>query len=584
VTLVAGALYTLATSWRRWPDPVIDAGHQLYTAWRLSEGAVLYRDVGYLYGPLSSYLNAVLFWVFGPGMMVLVWANLFVYSAIMVLAYKIFRGAYGVLGAVAACTIFVWVFSFNQLVPVGNYTYALPYAHESTHGVLVVLGIIWATSAWISQMRVWQASVVGALCGLTLVLKPEFTLAGGLVAGSALLLRLTCQRPPRFSEVLVGLLAAVLPMAGFVLWFWRRLPLGEAFGAANHAWWTILVDRVHQHIWASFSGMDSPGQNLGSLVSAAAAFAAGVGATWIGGRWLSRGSPLGLLFVVVPCGLAVFLVDWMQAAWCLPLAVAAILAWRVASLVRKGRTTELPSRSQLYALFLSLVAFALLLRMFLHPRPYHYGFYQAALAAMVVVAETTVLLYRSAGERRAARAAVLASMAVVVAAACFTLHSVSQRYYSARTFAVGSGSDRFLASPPEVEASAWLIDKTVDEVRRLPTESKVLVVPEGLMINYLARRKSPVSEWAFIDITLAGEAEARVVGKLAADPPEIVVLISRDLREHGIARFGGPEQLGRKMMDFFRRNYRLTRHWGGDPLDPQGGGAFLLQRVPRPDT
>jgi len=76
VALVASAVYMLALSWRRWPDPVIDAGHQLYTAWRLSEGALLYRDVGCLYGPLSSYLNALLFRLFGPGMMVLVWANL----------------------------------------------------------------------------------------------------------------------------------------------------------------------------------------------------------------------------------------------------------------------------------------------------------------------------------------------------------------------------------------------------------------------------------------------------------------------------------------------------------------------------
>ena len=45
-------------SWRKWPDPLIDFGRELYLPWRLANGAVLYRDVDDFYGPLSQYLNA----------------------------------------------------------------------------------------------------------------------------------------------------------------------------------------------------------------------------------------------------------------------------------------------------------------------------------------------------------------------------------------------------------------------------------------------------------------------------------------------------------------------------------------------
>jgi hypothetical protein len=192
--LVVSAIVTLTSSWRKWPDPIIDAGHQLYTAWRLSEGAVLYRDVGCLYGPLSSYWNALLFRIFGPGMMVLVWANLMVYLAITVLAYRLFRAAYGSWAALASMSVFIWVFSFNQLIPVGNCTYALPYAHESTRGVLLSLGLISVAHRWIAKPEPRRSFVLGFLSGLSIVLRPEFMLLSALVVGCAVLLRVRSKR------------------------------------------------------------------------------------------------------------------------------------------------------------------------------------------------------------------------------------------------------------------------------------------------------------------------------------------------------------------------------------------------------
>ena len=66
----------LIWSWRTWPDPLIDYGQQLYVSWRLAEGDALYRDVAYLYGPLSPWINAALFRLFGVGLITLVAGNL----------------------------------------------------------------------------------------------------------------------------------------------------------------------------------------------------------------------------------------------------------------------------------------------------------------------------------------------------------------------------------------------------------------------------------------------------------------------------------------------------------------------------
>src|SRR5579872_5844251 len=82
LAVVGFALVLLKASWRTWPEPLVDFGRELYLPWRLSHGAVLYRDVDDFYGPLSQYVNAGLFRVFGVGFTTLIVANLAVYAAI----------------------------------------------------------------------------------------------------------------------------------------------------------------------------------------------------------------------------------------------------------------------------------------------------------------------------------------------------------------------------------------------------------------------------------------------------------------------------------------------------------------------
>ncbi|MBU6409444.1 MAG: hypothetical protein KGR98_03555, partial [Verrucomicrobia bacterium] len=46
--IVAVVFFGLAAlTWRKWPDIIVDFGAQLYIPWRLSRGAVLYRDLFY---------------------------------------------------------------------------------------------------------------------------------------------------------------------------------------------------------------------------------------------------------------------------------------------------------------------------------------------------------------------------------------------------------------------------------------------------------------------------------------------------------------------------------------------------------
>jgi len=135
-------LWIVMRSWMRWIDPQIDFGVQLYIPWRITVGEHLGRDFVHPYGPLSSYLNAALFQVFGASIRTLVIANLAVYAAIVVLLHTLLRRAFGFIPAAVATFVGIAVFGFGHYTGVNNYTFAAPYAHEATHGIALLLILV----------------------------------------------------------------------------------------------------------------------------------------------------------------------------------------------------------------------------------------------------------------------------------------------------------------------------------------------------------------------------------------------------------------------------------------------------------
>src|ERR1017187_6035665 len=68
--LVFAVLFVV--TFKRWILPFEDSGREMNTALRLAEGEVLYRDIGYSYGPLPPLIDGLLLRTFGRSLDVLV--------------------------------------------------------------------------------------------------------------------------------------------------------------------------------------------------------------------------------------------------------------------------------------------------------------------------------------------------------------------------------------------------------------------------------------------------------------------------------------------------------------------------------
>ena len=121
-------------SWGKWPDLFIDFGRELYVPWQILEGKALGKDIAYLNGPLSPYVNACAFRLFGTGLRTLVILNLCILAVLCALLRHLFRWAGGRLCGFLTVLVFLLLFAFAQYGPVGNFNYVCPYSHEMTHG------------------------------------------------------------------------------------------------------------------------------------------------------------------------------------------------------------------------------------------------------------------------------------------------------------------------------------------------------------------------------------------------------------------------------------------------------------------
>jgi len=157
---------------------------------------------------------------------------------------------------------------------------------------------------------------------------------------------------------------------------------------------------------------------------------------------------------------------------------------------------------------------------------------------------------------------------------------MAQFKHRLQTYSIGQGADQFFTYPPGIRPTGELVREVTDYLRRQPTGQTLLVLPEGEMLNYLTRMPSPLAPFFYFAEATEGGREALLLDTLEQHPPDWVVIISRDLRQRGIKRYGQRPGQGKLLLDWVMANYNIQCAFGGDPLDFRQSGAIILHRNP----
>ena len=578
-----------AWSWRKWPDPLIDFGRELYVPWQITQGAVLYRDIASLFGPLSPYANALGFRVFGVSLTTLIFCNLTIFAAVLAGIFHLVRISSDRLVATLVTLSVMLLFGFGQYLPIGNYNFLSPYSHEATHGFALSVAMVVALHHAVAGRRRTLFAIAGLCFGGVLLTKPEISVAAAIAATTGFVAMHILDGGTRRSIALaiaMFLAGAAVPALGFFAYFRMHMPAAAAARAVAGAWTAVIGGRVvTSEFYRRVTGLDAPVANALRMLWMCAGFAAFVGlgvlialrtgtpsATPVAPRWrIARLAFLAAVTLVLPF-------NGFPRAF--PLTTLTAFAVFAMTFVR--RRADRASALRVFPMLMwSAFAFVLLAKMGLNARVVHYGFYLALPATTVMIVLLAWVVPQALHNWSAGAAAqgfrTIAIWAVVAAIVPYLGRSYG--IYRLKTIPIGAGADRFYAldAPPLWHGAA--ARDALAQIRELsPPGSTVAVLPEGVMLNYLSRRQTPLRVINLMPPELLAFGEANVLRSLVDAPPELILLVRRDVSEYGYPPFGTDPKYGQAIAIWIRGHYNLLRIVSALPDQEGESGIEILRR------
>ena len=580
--------FMLVGSWLTWPDVLIDFGRELYVAWRLAEGDVLFTDIAYFNGPLSPYMNALWFRLFEVSLLTLVLCNLAILVGLIIGLYRILSDISDRLAATAACVTFVAVFAFGQLGGIGNFNYICPYSHEMTHGLALSIGAVLCLSAYLRRRRLIFLSGAGFALGLVFLTKAEVFLASAFATTVFLGLTLWVERPPRRRQAaLMGTFAgaaAIPPAVAFIL-LSLAMPADQALRGTLGSWPYVFNNELASlTFYRSGMGTLHPQESLERILLWTALYVAvflptaglGLHLTKPGKHRIGAAAGVFVLVAVAALfGLSGQTVNVFEAAAPLPVVLVALGAATGLALFRHRGEQQLRARLIL-RMTLSALAFVLLGKILFNVRFDHYGFALAMPATLLAVVTLVGLvpdyISRRGGYGEVFRAA---GFAVLLLTVVISLYIVSYRL-SYKQYVVSKGADIFFA-----DSRGTFVNTALDEIaKRIRPDQSLAVLPEGVMLNYLSRIASSTPHINFMPPELIIFGEERILDSFRANPPDYIALVHKETPEYGLRFFG--RDYGQRIFSWVQDNYLPVTTIGATPLQDRRFGILLLQRARDP--
>jgi hypothetical protein len=579
--VAAAGLAMIAWTWRTWPDPLVDYGREIYVAWQIAQGQTLYVDLAHFNGPLAPYVNGLVVRVFGPGILVLAAANAVVAAACVAMLHALLVRTADRLAAALAGLTFVTVFATLRLIKVGNNNWLCPYSHDLPHGVALGVASLWCLGRYQRTRSTSWTAAIGMAVGLAALTKTEVVFATVPAVALGLGLTLWRERPDgrRLARLAAAFTAgAAVPLTVTFVVFARHMPVVEVLRWPLGFWHAAArPDVLAMPMYREGLGIDAPLRNLGRLLAALGRMTLAL-APGLAGAVVLRGSgPAARVALASATGLAVWWLTptgrWLEAARPLPLLLVLIVAGALVAWRRAGGDG---ARRDRLALVASLATFGLVLlaKMVLYARVQHYGFALAMPATLVLVAALVswapALVERVGGDGRALRAV---SVALVLAAVAGVLANAQPRL-ARQTERLGTGLDAFYGDDRVVPLRALLEEI---EQRTAPTASLV-ALPEGIMLNYLARRQSSVRYVQYSPLSPMLWGEEHMLTEFERSPPDFVALVHRDNVHEGARVFG--RDYAPRLRAWVDARYRPIWRIGAPPLEDGRVGMALLERIP----
>lgn len=599
--ILAGGACMLWLGWRRWADVLIDFGNQLYIPWQIAQGEVLYKDLFYVFGVLSPYLHALIFWIFGPGALYLSLFNIGLTLVLTAVIYKMVDSLSGKLTATLGAFSFLVVHALGHHRYLANFNFIQPYSYDLTHGMFLAFVALAVFMRYIKVPSTGRLIGIGLLLGLILLTKVEVMFAIGIAMAAGLMVVFIHYKMPAH-QIALNILALVavflIPAALALLYFSTQMPITQAFyDMFLPVEFSLRPEVKHLPYYKWVMGTDMLAENSAYMLLYAMVFLfMAAGLAWINQKLnqAGRNSPPAALAASLIMILLIWFFFW-EIPWKLllnplpliTLATSWYFFWKAVKTSSSG--FDFYKNTALFVL--SLFAFLLLTKIFFRSVIYHYGFALTFPGSLVVIILVTDTIPSWLRKQDASLCFYRITSTALLASYIFVMTYDSYLYYSKKVIPVGKGVDLFYEYAPnsrthfgrpfmEPIATRFLLEHIENNFE---PSSTFAVFPDAVMINYLSRHKDPLGGFLLNPFTwiLVG-GDGPVIRLLESNTPDYIILVHRQYPEWGMRYFG--KDFGKGIYQWLLDHYSPTQRIGAVPFTDNGFGAQVYRLKQGPDT
>ncbi|HEX8090336.1 MAG TPA: hypothetical protein VF762_15865, partial [Blastocatellia bacterium] len=603
VLTAASFIFGLAISWERWGNPLVDCGREMNQPLRLAHGEMLYSEVRHIYGPLSPYLNAGLYRIFGPSLNVLYADGILSAIIILGLVYWIARQLMGRMASTAATLSVMWLCAFKQA---GNYV--LPYSYSALHGCalgLIALALLMKAAsgerqaasgeeepAAIRQKATREGRVIcyllaaGVAAGLGVLAKTEMGLAA-IVAGLAAAALIGY---PGLGRAFAYSGAFISPASFVVVVIYWQIAERVGWGTLSSDSFLFLRNLSPELVYFNkrVSGLDQPLRSAAQMVGAVfrvaslAAIIAAISLLLTRRKREDAGAPVPVpdlritdagrarysqLWMLLALSVLVFLslpmagnIDWDKGPYlAMPVLLAALLIVLLAR-YQKQVSNNRVDKETLTLIVITVYALASLARVILRVRSG--GAYSSYLLPSSVIiftygwARPFASMFKDGQARRLARNIAIGLILADVAA---TAGLLGYRYRTRNTYPIVTERGTIMAVPDLGQAMGEAIDLIN---RETAPGDYVAVMPEGTSLNFFTGRLNPLREEITTPGFLDEGGEERAIRQMIESNTRLVLVTNRPTPEFGPSIFG--RDYCRRLMQWVEQNFEAVAILGPD--------------------
>ncbi len=571
LALVFAAL--AAVTWRKWGHPFMDWGFDPYAAREILHGRILYRDICLKFGPLSKYLNAFWFQLFGDSLRTYIFANLALLALTAAVIYGAFTRIASPLTGLLCGLILLTCSGFSDFNLFGNYNFIFPYTHETILGAALSYGLLlFCTRALRRPGKTAEAFWAGAILGLIFLTKPEFFIGSfAATAATAILLKMSpSESTASFLKcVAAGMAGCLIPLAAFFAYFLQHMPASEALKAVAGAWDLGFIRQMSATpFYRMLMGLNDSrtfALKLAEQSLIAAAFCAALYGldAWVAQRpRFFRGvMDAGLLLVLIyfACQPDAFALIFR--------ALPAVMVWILITLSvtawKHLRKTPRTASSEILLIPWAVYALFLLSKALLRSVLFGFGFVLVVPALLVIVAYSIHIVPAWLKERHG-RGDLIKGMSTGLWAAMIASVMIHTGIlvYRDKNYPVGQGADRLVLINDKTYPGAPLLADILEWMERHSQPADTLtMLPEGQIVNFLLKKSDPTRYAHALFVLMVADpenGEKRVLENLKTARPDFIIHTDITLEEHGVRFFGQKTKYGKDVMEWVRSEYDLV--------------------------